>query len=77
MNAAITFPENTAGTKTAGSGGKFRAVKLISGFEHFIEEGDWDERLMGYEKYIDRFSRGAIIVSAVFFIPVFISIFSR
>ena len=77
MQAEITFSENAAGTKVADIVKIFQAINPIKKFQHFIEESDWDERLMGYEKYINRFFCGVIIASSIFFIPICISIFSR
>jgi hypothetical protein len=77
MQAEITFSENAAGTKMADIVKIFQAIKPIKKFKRFIEESDWDECLMGYEKYMNWFSCGVIIASAFFFIPVCISIFSR
>jgi hypothetical protein len=77
MQAEITFSENEAGTKVADIFKIFQTIKPIKQFQNFIEESDWDECLMGYEKYINGFSYGVIIASAFFFIPVCISIFSR
>lgn len=77
MHAAITFPENRLRTKRAGSLKIFQAINPIKEFQRFIEDSDWDERLLGYEKYMNRFFCGIIIASSIFFIPVCISIFSR
>ena len=77
MQAEITFSENAAGTKLADIVKIFQAIKPIKQFQQFIEESDWDERLQGYEKYMNGFSYGVVIASAVLFIPVCISIFSR
>jgi hypothetical protein len=77
MQAEITFSENAAGTKMADIVKIFQAIKPIKKIKRFVEESDWDKRLMGYEKYINWFSYGVIIASAFFFIPVCISIFSR
>ena len=75
MQAEITFSENAAGTKVADIVKIFQAINPIKKFQQFIEESDWDERLMGYEKHINRFFCGVIIASSIFFIPVCISIF--
>ena len=77
MQAEITFSENAAGTKMADTIKIFQTINPIKKFQQFIEESDWDERLLGYEKYMNWFSYGVIIASAVFFIPICISIFSR
>ena len=77
MQAEITFSENAAGTKVADIVKIFQAINPIKKFQQFIEESDWDERLMGYEKYMNRFFCGVIIASSIFFIPICISIFSR
>jgi hypothetical protein len=74
MQAEITFSETAIRTKTAGRMKMFRIIKPIKEFQKFIEEGDWDEHLSGYEKYINRFSWGIIIASVIFFTPVCISI---
>ena len=77
MQAEITFSENAAETKVADIVKIFQAINPIRKFQQFIEESDWDERLLGYEKYMNWFSYGIILASAVFFIPICISIFSR
>jgi len=77
MQAEITFSENAAGTKVADIVKIFQAINPIKKFQHFIEESDWDERFLGYEKYMNWFFYGAIFASAFFFIPVCISIFIR
>ena len=77
MQREITFSENTIGTKAAGRTKMFPIIKPIKEFQKFIEESDWDERLLGYEKYVNRFSRGIIIVSVIFFTPVCISLLIR
>jgi len=77
MQADITFSENVAGTKVAYTLKKFQTINPIREFQQFIEENDWDKSLLRFEKYMNRFSYGAIIASSIFFIPVCISIFSR
>ena len=78
MRSGITFPENTIGTKAADLPKLFRAVKMpFHGLRKFIEESDWDERLLGYEKYINWVSWAVLIVSAVYLIPICIDIFIR
>jgi len=77
MHADITFPENAAGTKVSYTLKKFQTINPIRECQQFIEGSDWDKRLLGFEKYMNWFSYGAIIASSIFFIPVCISIFSR
>ena len=77
MQAEITFSENAAGTKVADIVKIFQAINPIKEFQQFIEESDWDEHLLEYEKYMNWFFCGIIIASSIFFIPVCISIFSR
>jgi hypothetical protein len=77
MQAEITFSENTIGTKAADSMKTFQTINPIKGLQQFIEEGDWDERLLGYEKYINRFSWTIIIVSVIYLAPICISILIR
>lgn len=77
MQAEITFSENTAERRTLDLTKTFRAIKPLQGLRQIIEEGDWDERLPYYEKYINRFSWGVIIASVIFLTPVCINIFTR
>jgi hypothetical protein len=77
MQAEITFSENTMGTKASDRTKMFQTIKPIKEFQKFIEESDWDERLSGYEKYVNRFSWGVIIASVIFLTPVCISILIR
>ncbi|MGV8057891.1 MAG: hypothetical protein AB2L12_07720 [Smithellaceae bacterium] len=77
MQAEITFPENTIGTKATRHIKTFRTINHVKGFQQFIEESNWDERLLGYEKYINRLSWGIIIASIIFSTPVCINIFIR
>ena len=77
MQAEITFSENTIRTKAAGRTKMFQIIKPIKEFQKFIEESDWDERLLGYEKYINRFCWVVIVASAIFLAPVCINIFTR
>ncbi len=77
MQADITFSENTLGTKAANLPKLFRATKPIQGLQQFIDEGYWDERLLRYEKYINRFSWTVIIAAVIYLTPVCISIFIR
>jgi hypothetical protein len=77
MQTEMTFSENTLRTKTSDGTKIFSGVNPIKGFQRFIEKSDWDERLWKYEKYINRFSWGVIIVSAACLIPVCITILAR
>jgi len=77
MQAEITFSENTVERRTSGLPKRFRTIKQIQELRQIINEGDWDERLLGYEKYINRFSWVVIVASAIFLAPVCINIFTR
>lgn len=77
MQSKITFFENTFEVEALGRPKFFRATKPIQKFQRFIECSDWDERMLKYEKHINRLSGGIIIAAAVFFIPVCISIMIR
>ena len=77
MQAEITFSANTIERKTIGRQNILPAVKLVGKFQKFIEESDWYDRLLGYEKYINRFSWAIIITSIIFFFPFCLNIFSR
>ena len=46
-------------------------------FRHFIENSDWDAKILGYEKWIDRVCLGIIGASFVYFIPVMVKILFR
>ncbi|OPY81929.1 MAG: hypothetical protein A4E71_03332 [Smithella sp. PtaU1.Bin162] len=77
MQAEITFPENNVRMETANRINKSAARNPLAGFQKFIEEGDWDERLLKYEKHLNRFSLAIIIASVIFLIPVCFNIFTR
>ena len=77
MQAEITFSANTIGRKTIGRQNILSVVKPVSKFQKFIEEGNWYDRLSGYEKHINRFSWAIIITSIIFFFPFCLNIFSR
>jgi hypothetical protein len=77
MQAEITFSENTLGTKAADHTKIFQSIKPIQGLCQFIEEGDWDKRLLRYEKYINRFSWAIIIASVIYLTPICINVFIR
>jgi hypothetical protein len=77
MQSKITFFENTFEVKTSDGLKIFQPVKPIREFRRFIECSDWDERLLKYEKHINLLSWGIILASAIFFIPICISILIR
>ena len=77
MQAEITFSANTLGRKTISHQNILPAVKLVGKFQKFIEESDWYDRLLGYEKHINRFFWAIIIASIVFFFPFCLNIFTR
>lgn len=77
MQTEITFSENTAERRTVDLQEVFQTIKPLQGLRQSIEKGDWDERLLGYEKYINRFSWMIIIASVIFLVPVCIKIFIR
>ena len=77
MQAEITFSENTIEAKATERIKIFRNITPIQQFQHSVEESDWDERLLVYEKYINWFSWVVIIASVIFLTPVCINIFIR
>ena len=78
MRSGITFPENTIGTKTADLPKIFKVIKMpFQRLRKFIEESDWDERLLEYEKYINWVSWAVIIASAAYLIPICVAILLR
>jgi len=48
---------------------------LLKKFRRFIENSNWDEDLLKYEKWIDVSCVVVIAVSVLFFIPVTLSVF--
>lgn len=77
MQAEITFPTDTIRRKTVVSRKILSIAQPISKFQKFIEEGKWYNRLLGYERYINRFSWAFIIASIIFFFPFCFNIFVR
>jgi len=77
MQSKIIFFENTFEAGSMDKTKTFHPTKLLHKFHRFIEYGDWDERLLKHEKYINWFSYGLIAASALFFLPVCISILTR
>ena len=77
MQSKIIFFENIFNVETIDKPKTFHPAKLLHKFRRFIECSDWDERLLKYEKYITWFSYGLIAASALFFLPVCISILAR
>jgi hypothetical protein len=77
MQTEMTFSASALRTKTSDGVKIFQGINPIKRFQQFIEKSDWDERLLGYEKYLNRFSWGIIIASAVCLIPVCITILAR
>jgi hypothetical protein len=49
-------------------------INPLQKFRKYIEESDWDVRLLSYEKYLNRFSWAAIIASALYLIPICVTI---
>jgi hypothetical protein len=77
MQAEATFSENSITTSAAKNLKIVQAVNLIEKFKKFIEESNWDEQLLGYEKHLNRFFWWIIAASIVFFAPVCVNIFTR
>jgi hypothetical protein len=65
-------------TVQAGKADPFSLLtRLIRRFRYFIEGTDWDKELLRYEKEIDRLCWIILVASAIFFLPVTISIVSK
>jgi hypothetical protein len=77
MQSKIIFFENTFEAGSIDKAKIYHPAKLLHKFRQFIECSDWDERLLKYEKYVNWFSCGIIAASALFFLPVCISILTR
>ncbi len=77
MQSKFIFFENTFKAGAMDKSEIFHPAKLLPKFRRFIECGDWDESLLKYEKYINWVSYGLIAASALFFLPVCISILAR
>ena len=54
-----------------------RPAGLMHRFRHLVVETDWDNNLRRYEKGIDVFSWGVLVLSVLFFLPVTLSVLSR
>lgn len=48
--------------------------KLLKKFRYFIENSNWDEDLLKYEKWIDVCSFIVIAAAVLFFVPVALSV---
>ncbi|MBN1474249.1 MAG: hypothetical protein JW914_06515 [Syntrophaceae bacterium] len=77
MQSKIIFFENTFEAGSMDEPKTFHLAKLLQKFCRFIEYSDWEESLLKYEKYFNWFSYGLIAASALFFLPVCISILTR
>jgi hypothetical protein len=77
MQSKIIFFENTFEAGSMDKTKTFHLAKLLQKFCRFIEYSDWEESLLKYEKYFNWFSYGLIAASAIFFLPVCISILAR
>jgi hypothetical protein len=77
MQVEVTFSENSIETKVEDIPKIFRTIKPIQGLRQFVEESDWDERLLGCEKCINRFFWTIIIAAVIYLTPVCINIFTR
>jgi hypothetical protein len=77
MQAEITFSENNLGTKAADHPKIFPIAKQAQRLSKCIAESDWDKKLAGCEKYINRFSWGIIIAAFIYLTPVCINIILR
>lgn len=77
MQAEATFSGNSMTTRAAKRSKIVQAIKYIDKLKKFIEESNWDEQLLKYEKHMNRFSWWIIAASIVFFAPVCVNIFTR
>jgi len=77
MQSKVIFSENIFRARAMDKPKTLYPTKLLRKFRQFIERSDWDERLPKYEKYINWFSYGLIAASALFFLPVCISLLTR
>lgn len=77
MQNKVIFFENIFKARAMDKPETFHPAKLLQKLRRFIECSDWYERLLNYEKYFNWFSYGLIAASALFFLPVCISILTR
>jgi hypothetical protein len=70
MQNKIIFVENSFAVEAPDRSKIFRSINPVQKFRQYIEESDWDIRLIGYEKYLNRFSWAAIITSVLYLIPI-------
>jgi len=69
---ATTFSERIRSEKAAHN--TFTRPGFLRRFRHIIEHSDWDERILAYEKWLNRGCIGVIIVAALYFSPVVIKV---
>jgi hypothetical protein len=55
----------------------FPSTSYLKRFRYFIENSDWDEMILIYEKRLDKICAGVIIASILYCTPIFIRIFLR
>ena len=70
MQKEITFAENVFSVKAAEKRRISPHVNPLEKFQRFTEESNWDEKLLGWEKYLNRFCLIVITLSVLYFIPV-------
>ena len=44
-------------------------------FQHFIEQSDWDERIIAHEERANKICIGIMIASVLYFVPVLVRLF--
>ena len=67
-----TFSEHIRGVKATHN--TFTRAEFLKRLRRIIEYSDWDERILSYEKWLNRGCIGVIIVSALYFFPVVIKV---
>jgi hypothetical protein len=70
MQSKIIFFENSFAGEAPDRPKRFRSINPLQTFRKYIEESDWDVRLLAYEKYFNRFSWTAIIASVLYLLPI-------
>jgi len=52
-------------------------MSMIKRFRRFIVWTDWDERILVYEKWVDGFCWGSLVVIVVYLLPAIVHIIQK
>lgn len=55
----------------------YSRTSYMKRFRYFIENSDWDERIMAHEELANKICVGVMIAAILYFVPVLIKVFLR